>query len=277
MAPYRKAVILAGGKGRRLRTLGQVLPKCLLPVFDHPLLVHQIEQCALAGVREVLVSTSATFEPSVRSVLSLYTPPPAMTINCLAEPEPLGPIMGVLALVPWLAGEAALVLLGDEYYEHSSPFRSLEHRTAVPDLLVGVVRDSAPHRILCNVVTDAAGRILTVREKPAPDQLVGAARWCGFTGFGAGVLESVPQGSVEHCTYLGDLLSFLVARGALAEAIEFREMELNLNTAEDALIASLVEARQRYRREGHPLLQPLDETIEMLLDAAAVPCFRAGH
>ena len=262
MGPYPKVVILAGGEGKRLRALGQVLPKCLLPVFDKPLLIHQIEQCAQAGVREVLVSMSAVFETSVRSALSLYTPPQGMTITCLAEPEPLGPVVGLLSLVPWLEGEAALVLLGDEYYEHSSPFLSLAHRTAVPDLLLGVIPNSAPHRILCNVVTDAAGRVLSLREKPTLDQLVGCTRWCGFSGFRAGLLESVAQESVRQCVHLGDLLSFLLTRGSRGEALEFREVHLNLNTADDALMASLVEARRKYRKEGHPLLKAIDDAIE---------------
>jgi NDP-sugar pyrophosphorylase family protein len=262
MGPYPKVVILAGGKGKRLRALGQILPKCLLPVFDKPLLVHQIEQCARAGVRDVLVSISAVFEASVRSALSLYTPPRGMTISCTAESEPLGPVAGLLSLVPWLEGEAALVLLGDEYYEHSSPFLSLAHRTDVPDLLLGVIANSAPHRILCNVVTDAAGRVLSLREKPTFDQLVGSTRWCGFTGFGAGLLEQVAQEPVEQCVHLGDLLSLLLTRGSRTEALEFREIHLNLNTADDALMASLVEARRQYRREGHALLTAIEGAIE---------------
>jgi NDP-sugar pyrophosphorylase family protein len=264
MGPYPKAIILAGGSGIRLRTLGRLLPKCLLPVFDKPLLIHQIEQCAQAGVSEVLVSTSARFEPSLRSALSLYTPPPAMRLTCVAEPRALGPIMGLLSLVPWMAGEPTLVLLGDEYYEDSSPFLSLAQRAVVPDLLVGVVHNSAPHRILCNVVTDAAGRILCLREKPTLEQLVGATRWCGFTGLGAGLLENVPQEALAGCAYLGDLLSFLVGRGSRAEALEFREIHLNLNTADEALMASLVEARRRYRQEGHPRLAAIEDTIEAL-------------
>jgi len=278
MAPYPKAIILAGGSGTRFGTLGQVLPKCLLPVFDQPLLLRQIEQCAQAGVREVLVSTSARFESGLRSVLALYTPPQAMTITCVAEPRPLGPIMGLLSLAPWTAGDATLVLLGDEYYEDSSPFLSLAQRAVVPDLLLGVVHDSPPHRILCNAVTDAAGRVLSVREKPTIDQLVGSTRWCGFTGFTAGLLEQVPRDLVRDHAHLGDLLSLLLARGARAEALEFCELHLNLNTPDDLLLASLVEARGRYRRLRRPLPQSLDDAIEVLVagDAAraVMPCPR---
>ena len=140
----------------------------------------------------------------------------------------------------------------------------------MPDLLLGVVRDSPPHQILCNVVTDRAGRILSVPERPAADQLVGSSRWCGFTAFRAGLLDSVPPESVEHCPHLGDLLSFLLARGARAEALEFRQIHLNLNTADDALLASLIEARRRYRQEAHPRLAAIEDTLAELLLAAAV-------
>ena len=262
MGLYPKAIILAGGSGTRLHTLGRLLPKCLLPVFDKPLLIHQIEQCAQAGVGEVLVLTSARFEPSLRSALSQYTPPSGISLTCVAEPQALGPILGLLSLVPWIAGEPALVLLGDEYYEDSSPFLSLAQRVAVPDLLLGVVHDSAPHRILCNVVTDADGRVLSLREKLTVEQRVGATRWCGFTGLGAGLLDDVPQEALAGCAYLGDLFSFLVGRGSRAETLEFREIHLNLNTADEALLASLVEARRRHRQEGHPRLAAIEDAIE---------------
>lgn len=267
MAPYPKAVILAGGSGSRLGILGQILPKCLLPVFDKPLLVHQIEQCAVAGVAEILVSTSAQFEGSVRSALSLYTPPPGITVSCAVEPTPLGPILGFLSLLPWTGGQPTLVLLGDEYYEHSSPFLALARRAAVPDVLLGVVADSPARRILCSVVIDEAGRVVGVREKPAADQRVGGARWCGLAAFAPAVLAGLEADALRHRVHFGDLLSFLVARGACAEAFEIGEIHLNLNTADDALLASLVEARRRYRRLGHPLLPAIERALEGALQA----------
>ena len=44
-----KAVILAGGKGTRLRTLSQGLPKALVPVNGKPLLEYQFELLARHG------------------------------------------------------------------------------------------------------------------------------------------------------------------------------------------------------------------------------------
>lgn len=51
-----KAVILAAGKGKRMRDLTQSTPKPLLPVYGKPILVHLIESLRkFAGVQEIMV------------------------------------------------------------------------------------------------------------------------------------------------------------------------------------------------------------------------------
>lgn len=264
MGAFRWAVILAGGRGTRLGALGQFMPKCLVNVFNTTILMRQIEQCAAAGVREVLVATSSMFESSVRSALALYTPPPGVAVRCAVEPAARGPILGLLSVAPALAGEAVLVLLGDEYFEHSAPFTALAAQAPAADLVVGVVHGSPPHRIHCNVVLDGAGRIRSIREKPAAHQLVGSTRWCGCVGFSAGLLDQVPRHLVEQRTHLGDLLSFMVTCGASAVPLEFDELHVNLNTTEDVLLASLAEARRQYRQHCQPLLSSIENAIATL-------------
>ena len=53
-----KAVILAGGEGTRLRPLTLSTPKPVVPVVDRPLLQHQLDLLARAGVREVVFSVA---------------------------------------------------------------------------------------------------------------------------------------------------------------------------------------------------------------------------
>lgn len=50
-----KAIILAAGKGSRLRPAGLELPKCLLEVGGRPLIEHQLAMLEAEGVRDVLV------------------------------------------------------------------------------------------------------------------------------------------------------------------------------------------------------------------------------
>ncbi|MEW8505671.1 MAG: N-acetylmuramate alpha-1-phosphate uridylyltransferase MurU [Candidatus Thiodiazotropha sp.] len=51
-----KAMILAAGRGERMRPLTDKLPKPLLPVAGKPLIVHQIERLAEAGFNELVIN-----------------------------------------------------------------------------------------------------------------------------------------------------------------------------------------------------------------------------
>ena len=48
------ALILAGGKGERLRPLTDTLPKPMVPVCDKPILWHQVQWLKTAGVTDVV-------------------------------------------------------------------------------------------------------------------------------------------------------------------------------------------------------------------------------
>ena len=55
MSWCRKAVILAAGRGTRLGTLAEEMPKCLLPVGGKALLDHHLDSLAAAGIQDVTV------------------------------------------------------------------------------------------------------------------------------------------------------------------------------------------------------------------------------
>ena len=51
-----KAMILAAGRGERMRPLTDLSPKPLLPVGDKPLIVWHIERLAAAGIAEIVIN-----------------------------------------------------------------------------------------------------------------------------------------------------------------------------------------------------------------------------
>ena len=50
------AMILAAGRGERMRPLTDTVPKALLPVGGRPLIVHHIDKLAAAGCRKLVIN-----------------------------------------------------------------------------------------------------------------------------------------------------------------------------------------------------------------------------
>jgi MurNAc alpha-1-phosphate uridylyltransferase len=59
MSPVaRRAMLLAAGRGERMRPLTDQLPKPLLMVRGKPLIVHHLERLARCGVRDVVINVA---------------------------------------------------------------------------------------------------------------------------------------------------------------------------------------------------------------------------
>lgn len=53
-----KAMILAAGRGERLRPITDVIPKPLVKVGSFPLIVHHIKKLSGAGIRDIVINTA---------------------------------------------------------------------------------------------------------------------------------------------------------------------------------------------------------------------------
>src|SRR5689334_8177743 len=105
----RRAIVLAGGQGTRLRPYTAVLPKPLLPVGDGPVLEVVINQLHAAGFERVTVATGYMAE-LIEVVLS-HRRMDTGTIDCVREVQPLGTV-GPLAMIENL-DSPFLVMNGD--------------------------------------------------------------------------------------------------------------------------------------------------------------------
>jgi NDP-mannose synthase len=105
----KRAVILAGGLGTRLRPYTVVLPKPLMPIVDRPVLDIVIRQLKAAGFDRVTIATGHLAEliEAFFGDGSSYGIP----IDYFREGEPLGTV-GALALIDGL-DEDFLVMNGD--------------------------------------------------------------------------------------------------------------------------------------------------------------------
>ena len=105
------AMILAAGRGDRMRPLTDALPKPLLEVAGKPLVVHQIEALARAGHRDIAINASHLAQRLVDALGDGRGH--GVTLHWSIEPEPLETAGGIATARPLLADGPVLVVSGD--------------------------------------------------------------------------------------------------------------------------------------------------------------------
>jgi MurNAc alpha-1-phosphate uridylyltransferase len=110
-----KAMILAAGRGERMRPLSDAAPKPLLEVGGKPLIVWQLERLVAAGCADVVVNLAYRGE-MIAAALGDGSRFGA-TVSYSREPEPLEVGGGIATALPLLGDGVVLIVSGDVYVE----------------------------------------------------------------------------------------------------------------------------------------------------------------
>lgn len=105
-----RALILAGGKGTRLRPLTVYTPKPIVPVVNRPLLTYQLESLKKAGVSDVTLSLS--YQPDKIEDLLGDGSEYGVNLRFVTEPTALG-TAGAVGFALESLKEPVIVLNGD--------------------------------------------------------------------------------------------------------------------------------------------------------------------
>ena len=110
----KQAVILAGGKGTRLKEVSGNLPKSMVSVLDKPLLQHLIEQCVEYGITDIklLISYKKEVIEDYFGDGDQY----GATIQYISEDTPRGTAGALIDALPEL-DDQFLVAYGDTFFD----------------------------------------------------------------------------------------------------------------------------------------------------------------
>jgi N-acetyl-alpha-D-muramate 1-phosphate uridylyltransferase len=106
-----RAMILAAGRGERMRPLSDTCPKPLLPAGGKPLIAWQIEALARAGIIDIVINVSPLAEKLMAALGdgARY----GVTLRYSHEPVPLETAGGIATALPLLAPGPAIIVSGD--------------------------------------------------------------------------------------------------------------------------------------------------------------------
>lgn len=155
------ALIMAGGKGERLRPMTLTTPKPLLQIEGKAIIDYNIEALARVGVKEVTVSTAYLAEQ-----LDEHFAQPVAGINVATQREqsPRGTIGALADALPAMTNDTILVMNSDLLTDIALDEMYMLHVQEDADITIAAIpyTVSVPYAILS---TDGS-RVTSLQEKP---------------------------------------------------------------------------------------------------------------
>jgi len=251
-------VILAAGKGSRIRPLNLYMPKPLLPVCNKPIIQYQLEDMREIGVQEVIIVVGHLKE----EIISYFGDgsPLGLRIRYVEQQEALGIAHAVAQLESELQ-TPFILLLGDIFLvpkDLKAMERMFWQRRA--GAVLAVKRETNPEYIRRNfaVILHASGTVTRVIEKPR--YLGTDLKGCGVYIFDLAIFDAIrrtPRTAQRDEYEITNSIQILIDDGYPVYPAEAIEWDMNITFASDLLECN----RNQLKRLGKPYLVGKDTSV----------------
>ncbi len=223
------AVLMAGGRGERLRPLTLTTPKPLLKVGEKAIIDHNVDELMACGVDNIYVTVNYLKEQIIRHFADARY---AGRVRCIEEPKRLG-TMGSLALCPGLRHDTVLVMNSDLLTSLSFEKMWLRHIENGNALTMAAV----PYTVSVPfAIVEADGlSIKGLTEKPTYNYFANA----GVYMMRRDIAEAIPE---DEYLDAPDLVTQLIEKGEKVEYFPIDGRWIDIGSPDDYRQACLAEA-----------------------------------
>jgi glucose-1-phosphate thymidylyltransferase len=160
-----RGILLAGGTGSRLWPITRAVSKQLMPVYDKPMIYYPLSTLVMAGIREILVVTTPADQGQFQRLLDDGSQW-GLSLSYAVQPRPEGIAQAFVIGADFIGDEPVALILGDNIFHGVGLGRQLAAHTSVVGGRIFAYPVANP-REYGVVEFDAAGRVLSIEEKPA--------------------------------------------------------------------------------------------------------------
>lgn len=238
MNKVRVGVIPAAGEGKRMGYLSQILPKCLFPLYDKPIIHHIVENMKGVGIEQIYVIVNYQ-KDTVIEYFRQTQDEIGIGIDFIEQTR-LSGIADAIMLTRGLIDEPFTVILGDD----CTITESLENITRLffekdATVVEGIVREDNEDvlKLTCCLRLDEDKRIVEIVEKPAHP--LSDLRGCGIYVFRPEIFNYIlktPPSAMRNEVEITETIA-LVSKDRKAYGEFINGANININSYEDLLRA----------------------------------------
>ena len=234
----RKGIILAGGKGTRLYPTTKALPKCLLPVYDKPMIYYSLSTLMLAGIKEILVITTPADKERVNTLLG-DGKKWGIDIAYEIQDQPRGIADALIIAKEFLDKNPCALMLGDNIFHGPELQSKLSHACLSNKNTIFAYEVPDPERFgICELNGD--DKVISIEEKPSLPKsnlcVTGLYFYDENASEVAASIEPSPRGELE----ITDVnITYMKQENLYAEVLDQVYTWMDAGTVESFLEASL--------------------------------------